>query len=795
MIPASLAFLAGQLLSAWLSPATFWIAGAAAVSLAAEATRSSIALRTTARCLLAGTLGLWLAARAAEPPGECFLPPPGAGQKLWMTAVIDDAASETADGYRLRVRAQASARQLCGTVLLTVVGNGAPPQPGDRVRIHASIRRPRNFRNPRAYDQAGALARKGIWITGHVTGDSIEHLGREPAGLRLRIAAERVRIGRLINESLPTAEAGLLRSLVVGDQGAVSPDLWRQIAEAGLAHLLSISGLHIAAVWGACFLAARWIASRSEWLLLFGNVRALAAVLALPPAIAYGLLAGLGVPTERSLATTALLVAALTLGREGRPTRLLCLTAVGLAIAHPGSPLDVSYQLSFASVLALLLGAESWIGRVERRPASSYPRWKTRLGLALVVPASALAGTAPLVALHFNRLTPIGLVTNPLLVPACGTPATLLGLLGAAASFASEDAARSLFALTYWPLATLRSAVAAAVDLPLASLVVPTPTLLEVALVYAWLSLPWAPTRLRRPAGAILLSLSLVDAAAWTDHRFHHRDLRVRFLDVGQGDSAVVELPGGRVLVIDGGGFARSRFDVGERVVAPYLWSRKILRVDFLVASHGDWDHQGGLHFLAQELAPRELWLPDRDHEAARLEPLARIVAEGGGVVRRLRPGQRPLEEGALTIEALHPPPDGDLSANDSSLVLRIGLRGVSFLFPGDVQAKGERALAEGHALGAITVLKVPHHGSSTSSGEEFLRRANPSLAVVSAGLGNPFGFPSPAVVDRYRRLGIALLQSDVDGSVSVSTDGDRLRVRPFARASPVVCSGSGAVC
>ncbi len=795
MIPASLAFLAGQLLSAWLSPATFWIAGASAAALIAGATSSSITLRAAARCLLAGTLGLWLAARAAEPPGECFLPPPGAGQKLWMTAVIDDAAIETADGYRLRVRAEASARQLCGTVLLTVLGNSAPPQPGDRVRIHASIRRPRNFRNPRAYDQSGVLARKGIWITGHATGDSIEHLGREPAALRLRIAAERVRIGRLITESLPPAEAGLLRSLVVGDQAAVAPDLWRLIAEAGLAHLLSISGLHIAAVWGAGFLTARWMASRSEWLLLFGNVRALAAVVALPPAIAYGLLAGLGVPTERSLATTAFLVAALTLGREGRPGRLLCLTAVGLAIAHPGSPLDVSFQLSFASVLALLSGAAWWMGRVERRPAASYPRWKMRLGLALVVPASALAGTAPLVALHFNRLTPIGLLTNPLLVPACGTPATLLGLLGAAASFASEDAARALFALAYWPLAALRVAAAAAVELPLASLVVPTPTLLEVALVYAWLALPWAPARLRRPAAAILFSLSLVDAAAWTDHRFLHRDLRVRFLDVGQGDSAVVELPGGKVLVIDGGGFTRSRFDVGERVVAPYLWSRKILRVDFLVASHGDWDHQGGLHFLARELAPRELWLPARDDEAARLEPLARIVAEGGGVVRRFRRGQRPLHDGELTIETLHPPPEGDFSANDSSLVLRIALRSASFLFPGDVGAKAERMLAEGNGPGAIGVLKVSHHGSATSSREEFLRRANPSLAVVSAGLGNPFGFPSPDVVDRYRRLGIPLLRTDLDGSVSVSTDGERLRVRAFARASPIVCSGSGAVC
>jgi competence protein ComEC len=800
VIRISLLFLGGQLLSAWLRletrPALLMTACCALGVLPNRLRR----LLVPSSCLAAATLGLWTASRALDPPRtDCFLPEEGQPAKLWIEAELVDPPSPVDEGVRVRAIVRAPEHEperICGSVLLTIVAPPADLAVGERVRLHASLHRPRNFANPRAYDARGALARRGVWSTAYATSIGLARVGSVSGTGSPSLPTERQRIGRLIDASLPPLDAALLRALVVGDEAAVPADLWNRVAAAGLAHLLSVSGLHIALVWGIAFAIVGWTLSRSEWLLLHAHVRALAALAALVPAALYAALAGLSVPAARSVAMTGLFVASLASAREVKPLRVLCLTAGALATRWPGSPLDVSFQLSFASVLSLILAAQMMPERARSSvPADAAARLRRRLLLALLVPAAALAGTAPLVALHFNRVTPIGLLTNPVLVPLAGTPATVLGLAGAGLSLVSEPLARATFALAYWPLELLQSGIAVAAAVPLASIWVPTPTLVEIAAIYALLGLPWLRLERRRLTVAVALLGLMLDAAWWTHERWLHADLRVRFLDVGQGDSAVVELPGGRVLVIDGGGFGHSRFDVGQRVIAPYLWSRRILRVDSLVATHGDWDHQGGLHFLAREFAPRELWIGARADERARLAELEGEVRKSGGIVRPLLPGDTAAAAGDLRIECLHPPAGGALSPNDSSLVLRLIAGERSVLFTGDVEATGEAVMVSSVRPFPVTVLKVPHHGSATSSGEAFLRWTKPAFAVFSLGAGNFYGFPHPAVLARYRRFGTRILRTDREGSVEVSIGGGRLALRPESAASPILCSLFGAMC
>ena len=797
MTSFAVALLVGELLSAWFAvgaPA----AAIAALTLAGSLARVRRPIAVAARALAAAAIGAWLAGRALEPPNGCFVPAAAAAEKLWLVAEIEDAPTVIEDGgLRMRVIARAPGREperICGSVVLTVSDPPGELSVGEKVRVHASLRRPRNFANPRAYDYRGSLARRGVWATARASGKGLVRIGGGEAGER-SLASERQRIGKLIDASLPEPHAALLRSLVVGDQASIPAAVWDRIAAAGLAHLLSVSGLHIALVWGLVFALARGLLGRSEWLLLHLHVRGLAALTALPPAILYAALSGLSVPAARSVAMTALVVASLACGREVQPLRALCLAAAAVAVAWPGAPLEASFQLSFASVLALVLASDAW----ARRPrASLVPGWRDLLRdhvlLAVLVPAAALAGTAPLVALHFNRVTPIGLVTNPVLVPLTGTPATVLGLAGAAASLGSERLAEQLFALAYWPLEGLRAGAFFAAELPLATLRVPTPTLCELGLVYVLLALPWLPHERRRVVAALVLGALAADGAFWLRERRASGDLRARFVDVGQGDAAVLELPHGGVVVIDGGGFARSRLDIGERVLAPYLWSRKILRADVVVATHGDFDHRGGLDFVARELAPRELWVGARGDERGRLAALEREVRSHGGKVRPLVAGEELVVDG-VRFECLHPPLGGVLSSNDSSLVLRIRFGAHTLLFTGDVEAGGEQAIAERSPPAPTTVLKVAHHGSATSSGDGFLRWAAPELAVISVGVGNGYGLPHPDVVTRYRRFRVPVLRTDRDGSVWVATDGDRMLVRPFERSSPPLCALAGVLC
>lgn len=742
-----------------------------------------------------------MAAHAIEPPADgCFLVPPEDPAKLWIEALIEEPPTRVDRGSRVRAEVRVPGHvpeRVCGAVLLTIAAADVEPAMGERWRVHASLRRVRNFANPRAYDHAGTLARRGVWVTAYASGRGMRRL--ESIGIRrgAPLAEERQRIGRLIDATLPPPDAALLRALVIGDEGAISPALWDDIAAAGLAHLVSVSGLHIAIVWGLVFTVVRWVLSRSEWLLLHAHVRALAGAVALGPALAYAALAGLSVPAGRSVAMTTLFVACLGVGREAQPLRVLCLTAGSIALMRPGAPLEISFQLSFASVLALLLAGERWAKRRAAKPDAGTPlvRVGRHADLALRVAAAALIGTAPLVALHFNRLSLIGLLTNPILVPLAGTPATVLGLGGAASCWLSEPLARWCFALARWPLELLRCGAGFAAGMPLASIAVSTPTLLEVGLAYVWLGLPWTRSEWRRTVAILAVIATACDFAWWAHERLLRADLRVRFLDVGQGDAAVVELPRGEILVVDGGGLAGSRFDVGERVVAPYLRSRKIGRIDYLVATHGDWDHQGGLHHLVDAFFPRELWVTSSAAERKRLASLEEKVSRQGGRVRPVSAGEVPLEVGGVRVECLHPPAGGGPSSNDSSLVLRVSIETTAVLLTGDVEASGEEEVAARFAAEPTAVLKVPHHGSATSSGERFLRWAAPSVAVFSLGSGNGYGLPHPRIVERYAARGTRILRTDRDGSVWAESDGRGVAVRSQRDAWPPLCSLFGSLC
>ncbi|HYK65464.1 MAG TPA: ComEC/Rec2 family competence protein, partial [Patescibacteria group bacterium] len=255
--------------------------------------------------------------------------------------------------------------------------------------------------------------------------------------------------------------------------------------------------------------------------------------------------------------------------------------------------------------------------------------------------------------------------------------------------------------------------------------------------------------------------------------------LRVTFLSVGEGDGAVVRFPGSRVMVIDAGG-SYGGFDAGERIVAPYLWSQKIMRVDYLVLSHPDLDHFGGLDFLAMNFAPRAFWttgVPSPDLSYARLmDDLARAKIP----IEQVRGVAPTASIGGVAIDSLNSNSDIAQTSNNSSMVLRFSFGAASLLFTGDLESAGERAiLANGGELHA-TMLKVPHHGSATSSTAAFVAAVHPEAAVISDGYLNNFHFPEEAVVQRYIDEGAMVMRTDQVGTVMVDATRDSMSVRTW---------------
>jgi len=346
-----------------------------------------------------------------------------------------------------------------------------------------------------------------------------------------------------------------------------------------------------------------------------------------------------------------------------------------------------------------------------------------------------------------------------------------VGLLGTLAVAVAPPLAPPLFRIAGVAIRIADQMVSWLAALPAASVHVVTPSLLELALLYGGLAACLLRGRLRLwlLSGCVLGLVT--DARAWALARQAPDTLRITFISVGQGDAALVELPGGRVLVVDGGGLG-GRFDVGARVVAPQLWRRKIARADWLALSHADFDHFGGLAFLVEAFAPQALWwngVPGHGERFAELRDAATAHA-----VRWREPAGRTWNVNGVILRAFEPWAALGGGDNDRSLVLQLRYGGRAVLFTGDLERGGESALvAQWGATLASDILKVPHHGSRTSSSAALLAAVAPRDAVISCGAGNRFGFPHPSVVAAYAQRGTTLWRTDRDGAVTMVIRAD----------------------
>ena len=294
-------------------------------------------------------------------------------------------------------------------------------------------------------------------------------------------------------------------------------------------------------------------------------------------------------------------------------------------------------------------------------------------------------------------------------------------------------------------------------------------------------------------SGITLVLLTILVATHPFAPALNRGRLEVSVLDVGQGDSIFVAFPDGRTMLIDGGGQSgsewvsghRSGIDIGEEVVSPYLWSRGIKRLDVVALTHAHHDHLDGLHSVIQNFRVGELWI-GRDEETAAFESLLKEAQERGiRVVHETGGGK--FNWAGVDGDVLWPAditPVNDAS-NDNSLVLRLEDGAVRFLLPGDIQKKVEQRLVAEHADLSADFLKVPHHGSKTSSTPDFIAAVAPKVAVVSDGEANPFGHPAPGTVERYAQAGVRLLRTDRDGAVTAITDGRAMAVTTFAELHP----------
>jgi competence protein ComEC len=595
-------------------------------------------------------------------------------------------------------------------------------------------------------------------------------------------------LARALERSMPEPEAALAKGMLLGQRDGIPDDVEEEFNDAGISHLIVISGANVMLVAGFVVGALRSVAGRRQ-----------AIVLAMIVVVAYALFVGGSPPVLRAAAMAIVVLGGVLFGRgdfsrgvasplHSHGLNALLLAGVAMTLIDPQVVNDVSFQLSFAATLGIVLFA----GRFEERfdlLLARLPEASARfLSGQLAMTTAASIAVIPIIAVYFGRLSLVSIPAN--LVAA---PLFVLALAGSAftavAGVVDGDLGRAAGEFGYLPMALLVSLADFASSLPLASVAVSghgIPDVLAmyglVAIILVWLlrRRPREPEEVPVPRVRVswtgVAAMAVAGAAVvvwWGALSQDNEHLRVTVLDVGQGDAILIETPSGHTILVDGGPNGSILMQaLGEALPAAEH------DIDLVVLTHAQDDHVAGLVEVMRRYDVAQVMEGPLPGATGAYGEWTKAVEAEGALRHVAKAGQHIDVGDGVRIEVLAP--DGRLDGgdlNNNSVVLRLVYGEVSFLLTGDLAEVGEKALLDSGFDLRTTVLKVAHHGSQGSTTEDFLDDVAPAVAVVSSGAGNPFGHPDPSL--RLRLGDVPLLRTDLNGSVRFESDGRSVWVMP----------------
>lgn len=714
--------LIGAAPAAWLLAAS--VLGATALLRAARAAPLADRWETGAALALLFGAGLALGADLARADAACSADARRA--RVWEARLLADAAP----GSFVRATLEG-----CALTVAIAVRHGSAPA-GSVVRVS------------RAEPSEGE---RGILLR-----DATIALRRGPGPL----ARWRSRVAEQLDARFGT-DAPLVRALLIADTRGLAPELRERYTDAGLVHVLSISGMHVGIIGGA--------------LLLLVEALRLPAMLGRLAAVAITVLYVLAIGAPPPAVRSAALFTALNIGRMlQRPVQVWATFALGalVPLLEPRTVLDLGWQLSVAGYAGVIVS-----GKLARRVVpEGWRGWRGTLARELITGVLTTLATAPPVAWHFGRLSLVSPLSNLLAAPVVALlqPTLFLAMLVPSDTVAdlTADASRPM-------LRALDAVAAGAASLPGAAVVVAPTALAAVVSIVGVIALFVAGWRRHwaTPATVAVAALALL---AWVPapRLGASGEMEIHVLDVGQGDAVALRTPKGRWILVDAGRTWQSG-DAGRATVIPYL-RRLGGPLALFVLTHPHADHVGGAASVVRALRPAALRDAAFVAGSEAYQAMLREAAYVGAQWQRVRPGER-LELDGVQLEFLAPDSAWTVSLTDpnaASSIVRARFGAVSILLTGDAEAEEEAwLLARDPGALRATILKVGHHGSRTSSTPAFLEAVDPRLALVSVGAVNGYGHPSPEVMSRLTERGATVLRTDQLGTVIIRSDGERVRV------------------
>ncbi|MEI6260904.1 MAG: DNA internalization-related competence protein ComEC/Rec2 [Deltaproteobacteria bacterium] len=702
-----------------------------------------------------------------------------------------------------------------GKLRVTLEGESLELNMGDSISFTGKIHPLRNFQNPGGFDYRQYMAFNGIYGSVFVQSSEIKQTTPHRGGFFQWIYRIRKTVSQTLDNIGEADERAVLKALLIGERSDVSDRIMENFSKAGVSHLLAISGLHVGIVATTSFFMFRWMLSWFPFFLYRAWTRKGAAILSMIPVLGYGLVSGMSPSTQRAVIMILIFLMTFLIHKEHESLNTLATAAILILILHPPSLFAISFQLSFASVFAILYFLPRF-WQPDNYAPDIRKRIKNYSYSSLWITLSATLGVQPLVMVYFNQISLISPIANFILVPLVGFGVVPLGLVFACISLISPIA--SLWGLELGA-AILKMSLNITdffANLPFSAVKTITPSLLEVICAYTLLltliTLKQKPVSdsqmlryltLRKKEGLstgvknILIVLSVasaiilgMDAVYWGYQRFFRSDFRVTVLDVGQGTASLLEFPKGQVMLIDAGGFAGfSAFDMGKMVVAPLLWRKKIRSVDILVLSHANSDHVNGMVYIAEHFHVKAVWANTESENSSGYQRFMDVLQQYSLFPADFKTFPRHHEINGVSLDIVNPPPDfmerqetwRDI--NNNSLVIHASFGTIAMLFPGDIKSGAEKEMLSlyGDRLQS-RVLVAPHHGSKTSSTIAFVETIKPDTVIFTTGLKNRFNFPHPSVVRRYQDMGATLLNTAIHGAVQICTDGNTLTIQPLMK-------------
>ncbi|MBS4024729.1 MAG: DNA internalization-related competence protein ComEC/Rec2 [Clostridia bacterium] len=666
---------------------------------------------------------------------------------------------------------------------------------GGQVGLRGQVRVPSGARNPGEFDYSQYLANQRIYSQVILAGEPVI-LAAGSKFSPLSLAADyKEKSIELFRKHLPGREGSILAAMTFGWREGLTEEDKDLFAKAGLMHLFAVSGLHM----GFVLVTGLWLAGR----LKMSRYPPIMLVILMTILLGfYAAMADFSVSALRAAIMGLIGTVAMAWQRRKDFYTAFALAAFLLTLVNPFYLWQVGFQLSFTAAWGivffypalqrLMSGSFAWDNHYSDDGRQFRQAWWKNM---LIVPVAAQIAVLPLLAYYFNLVSLLGIAANVISLWLAGG-AVLTGLVIFPVGVVLPPLGEILLIAVGGGLYFLTELLELMVRLPGAFTIVKTPSLFAIGLYYAaviylagWLKgdlerltrpwLRWQYPRFSKLAGVALLALTL---AAW-NFPSPADQLTVTVLDVGQGDAIVVTLPNGRNLLIDGGGIpvrpGSSGYDVGEKVVLPYLQRQGIKKIELLVNTHGHYDHVAGLIPVVQELPVGKALLSPVPATSNTYEKFLELLDKKDIPIIYAERGQLINLDPRVELKVLHPGNpviQSTSQLNDNSVVFKLSYGQFSMLFTGDIEQAAIADLLASELDLSSTVYKVAHHGSSTGLVPEFLERVNPGAGVICVGK-NTFGHPSENLINHLGERGVLIYRTDLDGGIVITTDGNKVKI------------------